>query len=172
MFLHLSVILLTGGGVRGCSREQGCVCGCLGGCAWLLGGHLWLLPGGHVWLLGGACMVALGRCVVAPGGMHGCSGGGMHGCSGGGQGCAWFFQGGMRGFSWGACMVFSGGVCIGYDEIRSMSGRYTSYWNAFLLYLVFTVTCYMSHFKLNSKMTTDYSRPYNLVIPKLKLCQI
>ena len=44
-------------------------------------------------------------------------------------------------------MVFSGGACIGYDEIRSMSGRYASYWNAFLftdvLYgdvvLIFTV---------------------------------
>ena len=30
-------------------------------------------------------------------------------------------------------MVFSGGgACVGYDEIRSMSGRYASYWNAFL----------------------------------------
>ena len=26
--------------------------------------------------------------------------------------------------------------CIGYDEIRSMSGRYASYWNAFLFQLV------------------------------------
>ena len=32
--------------------------------------------------------------------------------------------GGVRG-CWGAC--------VGYDEIRSMSGRYASYWNAFLL---------------------------------------
>ena len=83
--------------------------------------------GGHVWLLWGVCMVArgvhgyLGGCVVAPGG-H-----------------AWLL--------WGACVVFSGGaymfffwgcVCgffqgIGYDEIQSMSGRYASYWNAFLL---------------------------------------
>ena len=36
------------------------------------------------------------------------------------------------------CMVAGGmhgcwGACIGYDEIRSMSGRYASYWNAFLL---------------------------------------
>ena len=30
----------------------------------------------------------------------------------------------------GACMVFS--VFFGYNEIRSMSGRYASYWNAFL----------------------------------------
>ena len=29
-------------------------------------------------------------------------------------------------------MVARGGACVGYDEIRSMSGRYASYWNAFL----------------------------------------
>ena len=40
--------------------------------------------------------------------------GGMCGCWGGMHGC-------------GGC-----GGCIGYDEIRSMSGRYASYWNAFL----------------------------------------
>ena len=39
-------------------------------------------------------------------------------------------------------MVFLGGVrgffgCIGYNEIRSMSGQYASYWNAFLLSLNF-----------------------------------
>ena len=40
----------------------------------------------------------------------------------------------------GACMVVGGmhgggeGVCVGYDEIRSMSGRYASYWNAFWLF--------------------------------------
>ena len=61
---------------------------------------------------GGACMVALG-------GMHGCSWGGVCGCSGG---CAWLLQGGMHGF---------------FDEIRSMSGWYASYWNAFLLDLIF-----------------------------------
>ena len=73
---------------------------------------------------GGACVVALGggsmrgcsggACMVARGGMHGCSGGvcvaplggGVHGCTGG-----------VRGF---------------FHEIRSMSGRYASYWNAFL----------------------------------------
>ena len=49
---------------------------------------------------------------------------------------------------WGACVVEGGacvvegghvwlwrGACIGYDKIRSMSGRYASYWNAFLLVL-------------------------------------
>ena len=76
-------------------------------------------------------MVALGACMVARGGMYGCSGGagGMHGCSWGGcvvalGGCAWLLPGGVRGFS--------GGACVGYDEIRSVSGRYASYWNAFL----------------------------------------
>ena len=59
-------------------------------------------------------------------------------------GCAWLWGacvvvGGMHGCE-GACMVVVGGVhgCgwtyVGYDEIRSMSRRYTSYWNAFLLY--------------------------------------
>ena len=59
---------------------------------------------------GGACLVAPGgACLVAPRGVCGCSWGGMHGCSGGG----------VRG--------------IRRDtEIRSMSGRYASYWNAFL----------------------------------------
>ena len=62
--------------------------------------------------------------------------GGMHGCRGHvwllGGGCAWL---------WGACMVVGGmhgcqGGCIGYDEIRSMSGRYASYWNASLFDLL------------------------------------
>ena len=52
----------------------------------------------------GACMVAGGACVVAGG--HAWLPGGVHGC-------------------WG-------GSCIGYDEIQSMSGQYTSYLNAFL----------------------------------------
>ena len=91
-----------------------------------LGGHAWLLPGGGMcgcsrgcaWLLqGGACIVALG---------------GMHGFI---RGACMVLLGGMRGFIWGACMVlFGGGMCgfFGYNEIRSMSGRYASYWNAFL----------------------------------------
>ena len=37
---------------------------------------------------------------------------------------------GGRGHAWLA------GGCIGYDEIRSMSGRYASYWNAFLFYII------------------------------------
>ena len=70
--------------------------------------------------MGGACVVAPGGrawllpggCMVAGGGMRGCSQGGMCGCS----------RGGMRGF---------------FDEIRSMSGRYASYWNASLFYRSF-----------------------------------
>ena len=99
------------------------------------GGHAWLLQGGHAWLLlggGGMHGCSGGVCVVAPGGMRGCSWGVcvvapgerawllqgecVHGCSGG-WGCAWLLRGGgIRGF---------------FDEIRSMSGRYASYWNAF-----------------------------------------
>ena len=45
------------------------------------------------------------------------------------------FWGGMHGFFWG--------VCIGYDEIRSMSGRYASYWNAFLCYFQFVVDSFV-----------------------------
>ena len=37
----------------------------------------------------------------------------------------------------GACVVAGEGACVGYDEIRSMSGRYASYWNAFLFIPVF-----------------------------------
>ena len=44
-----------------------------------------------------------------------------------------------RGHAWlpgGGCVVAGGGgACVGYDEIRSMSGRYASYWNAFLFYV-------------------------------------
>ena len=69
MFLHLSVILLTGG--AGCAwlLGPGGHAWLLGGCVWLLqegacmvvlGGHAWLLQGGHAWLLWGACMVAPG----------------------------------------------------------------------------------------------------------------
>ena len=102
--------------------------------------------------MGGACMVAHGgggggvhgcsgkACVVAPtGGMHGCSGGDVHGCSGG---CVWLLRegrgGGMHGCSGGVCVVFQGGMHGFFDEIWSMSGRYTSYWNAFLLTELFS----------------------------------
>ena len=70
--------------------------------------------GGHAWFyFGGACMVLFG---------------GWH---------AWFYlggaslySGGMRGFIRGGMRGFFS--FFGYNEIRSMSGRYASYWNAFL----------------------------------------
>ena len=74
----------------------------------------------------GACVVARGMCMVAPGA------GGVGGCAcllRGGH--AWFYLGGHAWFySGGACVVFS--VFFRYNEIRSMSGWYASYWNAFL----------------------------------------
>ena len=83
------------------------------------GWHAWLLPGGVCMVAwGGMCGFFWGEaCVVFSGGEH-----------------AWFFPGrGMRGFPGGCAWFFSGGgVCVGYDEIRSMSRRYASYWNAFL----------------------------------------
>ena len=76
----------------------------------------------------GTCMVVGRVCMVVGWGVCGC------------RGCVWLW-----GCAWlqGACMVEGGmhgcgevcvvarGVCVGYDEIRSMSGRYASYWNAF-----------------------------------------
>ena len=104
-------VCLSTGGMRGGGRVW------LGGvCAWLWG------DGGPAWLPGGTCMVARGHAWL-PGGICGF------------WGCAWLL---------GACMVVGGmcgcqgdmcgcgGACVGYDEIRSMSGRYASYWNAFL----------------------------------------
>ena len=136
---------------------EGGMCGCSRGvCVVALGGHVWLLRGACV-VAPGVCGCCQGGCVVAlrwhawllPGGMHGCSRGmcvvalgGMRGGSG---------EGGIRGCSWEACMVAARGVhgcCWGGHawllwgvhgirrdmEIRSMSGWYASYWNAFLLF--------------------------------------
>ena len=107
-----------------------------GGCAWLQGGMCGCLGGGRVSMCGcqGVCVVARGHawlqgavwlwgCAWLLGGMHGCRG--WH---------AWL-PGGMRG--WGSVLGCGGhvwllGGCIGYDKIRSMSGRYASYWNACL----------------------------------------
>ena len=148
-----------GGGMCGCS--WGCAWLLLGGHAWLLlGGHAWLLwggacmvaPGGHAWLLWGACVVALGghvwllwgACMVALVGGAWLLWGGVHGCSGGGcmvalGGCAWLLRGGH-------VWLFQGGMCgIRRDtEIRSMSRRYASYWNAFLFKYSFTTTNYFT----------------------------
>ena len=112
---------LLRGGVHGCS--QGGMHGCSGGaCMVAPRGHAWLLPGGGV-------------CVVAWEGVHGFIRGGMHSSIRGVcvvlfrgacvvlfGGHAWFYLGGVHGF-------FS---FFGYNEIRSMSGQYTSYWNASL----------------------------------------
>ena len=117
------------------------------------GGHAWFYPGGHAWFYpggvhgfiqggmrgfiwggmlvlfggrawfyrGGACVVLSGRgaCLVL--------------FRGGGGGHAWFYLGGHAWFypGRGGVRVFSS--FFGYNEIRSMSGRYASYWNAFLL---------------------------------------
>ena len=101
------------GGMRGCSQGV-CMVAPRGVCVFALGECAWLLWGACVVALGGACMVALG-------------------------GCVWLLWGGMRGCSGGrgACMVAPGGGMRGirrHTEIRSMSGRYASYWNAFLLF--------------------------------------
>ena len=101
------VVARRWGGVRGCSR----------------GGRAWLLPGGHAWLLWGGmrgCLWWGGHAWLLWGGVHGCSWGACM-VAPGGAGHAWLLWGGMRGF---------------FDEIRSMSGRYASYWNAFLLCLI------------------------------------
>ena len=112
------------------------------------GGHAWLL-GRHAWLLGG------GYVWLLEGGVPGCWGG-MCGCQGGMRGC------------WEAC--------IGYDEIRSMSGRYASYWNAFLcglsggiqnriyyevhvLYGAFSCIVYRNRFVLKVKKSINYQKP-------------
>ena len=77
-----------------------------GGCVFALGGHAWLLRGVHAWLLwGGVCGFIW-------------------------EGHVWFYSGGMHGFIWGGMHGFFS--FFGYNEIRSMSGRYASYWNAFL----------------------------------------
>ena len=70
---------------------------------------------GGAYMVGGACMVA----------------GGMHSFR-------WACMVGGHVWLWGVCMVAGGmrggrGACMGYDKIQSMSRRYASYWNAFLL---------------------------------------
>ena len=132
IFSQASVILLTGGACVVAAR-----------------GHAWLLWGGmcgcsrgvrgYAWLLwGDVCGCSWGACMVAPRGVCGCSGGGMHGCSEGA--CVVAPRGACVVAPRGACMVALGGMhgCswgvhgIRQDmEIRSMSGQYTSYWNAF-----------------------------------------
>ena len=122
---------MVAGGV--CGYSQGGMCGCsLGECMVAPGGHTWLLwgacmvaPRGHAWLLRGVCMVAPGE-----GGMHGCSGGACVVAPGG---HAWLLLGGMRDCSGGMRGIRRD------TEIRSMSGRYASYWNAFLFFFNFRI---------------------------------
>ena len=92
--------------------------GCQGACVVAEGGHVWL-PGGVRGCQGGMC--GEGVC-VAKGGMHGEGG------------YAWQSGGGACVAKGGVCMARGGGMHgIRQDmEIRSMSGQYASYWNAFL----------------------------------------
>ena len=108
----------SGGGMRGFIRGGGACVVLFGGHAWFYLGGVWFYSGGHAWFYSG--------------GMHGFIREGV---------CVVLFGGGMRGFIWGcAWFYFGGGVhgfssFFGYNEIWSMSGRYASYWNAFLFAL-------------------------------------
>ena len=133
-YVFTGVCLSTWGGMRGCSQGGACMV-VPEGCVWLLPRGVHGFLGGHAWFFGGAA------CMVFWGGQHAWFFGGWH---------AWFF-GGVRGFFggwggwgacmvfWGACMVSRGGVHGFFDEIWSMSGRYASYWNAFLFLLSFSL---------------------------------
>ena len=62
-----------------------------------------------------------------------------------GGGCAWLLEGAcvvVRGRAWlqRGMRGLRGDACVGYDEIRSMSGRYASYWNTFLFQSLSPVT--------------------------------
>ena len=108
------------------------------------GGHACMVPGGmhgaggHAWCWGcawcqGVCVWCQGGCMVAGG--HAWYWGGAWGMCGTWAACVMW--GGMCGARehvgcWGGLAWWQGlGSCVGYDEIRSMSGRYASYWNAF-----------------------------------------
>ena len=102
------------------------------------GGMRGFIQGGMRVFVWGVCMVLLGgHSWFYSGGVRGFIQGGMCG----------FIWGGMHGFIWGACVVLFGGGMrgfssfFGYNEIRSMSGRYASYWNAFLfVWILFQTT--------------------------------
>ena len=149
-YVFTGVCLSTRGGMR--SFTWGGMHGFIwrGICSFILGGHVWfysggacvVLLGGHAWFyLGGVCGFIWGVvCMVLFGGHAWFYSGG----------CAWYFQGGMvfsgghAWFFWGGMHGFSGGggmrgffSFFRYNEIRSMSGRYASYWNAFLYFGIF-----------------------------------
>ena len=109
---------LLPGGLPGCSP------GSMHGCS---RGACMVAPEGRAWLLGGPCM-------VAPGGHAWLLRRGVHGCLGG---HAWLLQGACVVAPGGRTWLLPGGMHgIRRDtEIRSMSGRYASYWNAFLFIL-------------------------------------
>ena len=107
------------------------VCPHRGGVHGFIWGHAWFYSGGVCGFIWGSCMVLFkgmcgfirGACVVLFGG-H-----------------AWFIQGGHLWFFWGGMHGFFS--FVGYNEIRSMSGRYASYCNAFLL----AITIILAPFK-------------------------
>ena len=109
-----------GGGVRG--FIQGGMCGFIrGACVVLFGGCMVLFWGGMRGFIRGACVVLCrGHAWFYAGG---------HAWFYSGVGHAWFYLGGMQGFIRGGVHGFFS--FFGYNEIRSMSGRYASYWNAF-----------------------------------------
>ena len=84
-----------------------------GMCVVLFGGACMVLFGGVVLFRGASVVLFRGACMVLFGG---------HAWFYLGEACVVLFGGGMHGF-------FS---FFGYNEIQSMSGRYASYWNAFL----------------------------------------
>ena len=107
--------MVTRGGV--------CVVALGGVCVVLFGGHAWFYLGGMRGFIWGACMVLFGGHAWFYLGGHAWFYSGEHAWFYLGGACVVLFsRGGMRGF-----FSFSG-----YNEIRSMSGRYASYWNAFL----------------------------------------
>ena len=125
IFLHMCVILSTGGGHAwlwgACVVARG-MCGCWGVCV----------------VVEGACMVARGACVVA-------------------RGHAW-----LQGHVW----LMEG--CVGYDEIRSMSGRNVSYWNAFLLETCFLVIIWNIFLKGISRKQTNPSELHAIPKPRCR----
>ena len=137
MFLHVSVILFTGGcawqvggGVVGGPCMAGGMCGrgvCkAGGCAWWGGGGGACMAGGHAWQ--GEVCGREGMCSGGHAWQGECMAGGM--C---GRGHAW------QGVHGRGCMA-GGHACHAWPPStmrygRSMHGRYASYWNAFLLLL-------------------------------------
>ena len=118
------------GSVRGFIRGA-CVVLFGGACMVLFGGRAWFYLGGmrgFIW--GGMCGFIRGACMVLFGGVWFYSGG------------VWFYLGGQRAWLlWGGGMRgCSGGSMHGFfDEILPMSGRYASYWNAFLLGIKFSI---------------------------------